>query len=62
MRSLFQRPEHLRSSDRGVALLRRFLRQQLARVGRGDEPAGVERRLNAEALQRFANCGNFIAE
>jgi nitrite reductase/ring-hydroxylating ferredoxin subunit len=53
--------EHLRSSDRGVALLRRFLRQQLRRLADGDDPAGVARGPEADALQRFADCGNFIA-
>jgi phenylpropionate dioxygenase-like ring-hydroxylating dioxygenase large terminal subunit len=53
--------EHLRSSDRGVALLRRFLREQLKRVAAGDDPAGVARGPGADATQRFAHCGNFIA-
>ena len=35
--------EHLRTSDRGVALLRRFLREQLAALARGDDPSGVAR-------------------
>jgi hypothetical protein len=54
--------EHLRTSDRGVALLRRILREQLARVAGGHDPAGVARGPAADALQRFAHCGNFIAE
>jgi len=53
--------EHLRTSDRGVALLRRFLREQLKAVARGDDPSGVARGPDAEALQRFAHCGNFLA-
>ena len=53
--------EHLRTSDRGVALLRRFLREQLKAVARGDDPSGVARGPGAEPLQRFANCGNFLA-
>ena len=51
--------EHLRTSDRGVALLRRFLREQLRRVAAGDDPAGVARG-DADATLRFANCGNFV--
>ncbi len=52
--------EHLRTSDRGVALLRRFLREQLRRVAAGDDPACVARG-DGDATLRFANCGNFIA-
>ena len=53
--------EHLRTSDRGVALLRRFLREQLAALARGDDPSGVARGPGADPMQRFANCGNFLA-
>ena len=53
--------EHLRTSDRGVALLRRCLREQLACVAAGDDPAGVARGEGADAMLRFANCGNFLA-
>lgn len=53
--------EHLRTSDRGVAMLRRFLREQLARIASGQDPAGVVRD-GADAVQRFANCGNFIGQ
>jgi phenylpropionate dioxygenase-like ring-hydroxylating dioxygenase large terminal subunit len=52
--------EHLRSSDRGVALLRRFLREQLRRVAAGADPAGVARG-GADPTLRFGHCGNFIA-
>jgi hypothetical protein len=52
--------EHLRTSDRGVALLRRFLREQLKRVAAGDDPACVAR-TSGDATLRFANCGNFVA-
>jgi len=51
--------EHLRTTDRGVALLRRFLREQLRRVAAGDDPACVVRG-DGDATLRFANCGNFI--
>ena len=52
--------EHLRTSDRGVALLRRFLREQLRRVADGADPAGVARGA-ADPTLRFGHCGNFIA-
>jgi hypothetical protein len=52
--------EHLRTSDRGVALLRRFLREQLKRVAAGDDPACVARTSGGATLH-FANCGNFVA-
>jgi len=52
--------EHLRTSDRGVAMLRRFLREQLARMAAGDDPACVVRG-HGDATLRFADCGNFIA-
>jgi hypothetical protein len=41
--------------------LRRFLREQLRRVAAGEDPAGVARGPAADAMQRFAECGNFIA-
>jgi len=53
--------EHLRTSDRGIALLRRFLREQLAVVANGGDPSGVARGAGADPLQHFANCGNFLA-
>jgi hypothetical protein len=53
--------EHLCSSDHGVALLRRFLRQQPRRLPDGADPASVARGPEADAMQRFADCGNFIA-
>jgi hypothetical protein len=33
--------EHLVESDRGIALLRQFLRQQVELVAQGHDPAGV---------------------
>jgi len=33
--------EHLATSDRGIAMLRRVLRRELERVARGEDPAGV---------------------
>jgi phenylpropionate dioxygenase-like ring-hydroxylating dioxygenase large terminal subunit len=50
--------EHLRTSDRGIALLRRLLRQQLAVVAAGGDPVGVVRD-EASVEVRLANCGNF---
>ena len=35
--------EHLRTSDRGIALLRKLLREQLAVVAAGGDPVGVVR-------------------
>jgi hypothetical protein len=50
--------EHLRTSDRGVALLRRLLREQLKIVAAGGDPAGVERD-PARAQVQLKACGNF---
>jgi len=52
--------EHFAASDKGVALLRRFLEQQLKRVADGGDPAGVtldERR----AYVQF-EAGNYLAD
>ncbi len=54
--------EHLRTSDRGVAMLRRFLRDQLERVAAGDDPACIARGADADPMLRFADCGNFVAD
>ena len=51
--------EHLRSSDRGVALLRALLRQQLDVLAAGGEPVGVERDPARQMVSLDA--GNFIA-
>jgi nitrite reductase/ring-hydroxylating ferredoxin subunit len=50
--------EHLRTSDRGIALLRRLLRQQLDIVAAGGDPVGVERDAARERVS-LAHCGNF---
>ncbi|MFO1267552.1 MAG: aromatic ring-hydroxylating dioxygenase subunit alpha [Rubrivivax sp.] len=50
--------EHLRTSDRGIALLRRLLRRQLDVVAAGGDPVGVERD-PARAQVLLADCGNF---
>lgn len=51
--------EHLASSDQGIAMLRRFLRQQVEKVRNGQDPAGIIRD-PAEQVVRF-EAGNFIA-
>lgn len=50
--------EHLVPSDKGVALLRRFMQQQLDAVAQGRDPAGVAFG-DADALLRF-EAGNFL--
>lgn len=50
--------EHLRTSDRGIALLRRLLRRQIDIVAAGGDPVGVERDPAREQV-RLAHCGNF---
>jgi hypothetical protein len=37
----FHSDEHLADSDKGVALVRQFLRQQLESIAKGQDPAGV---------------------
>ena len=50
--------EHLRTSDRGIALLRRLLRLQLQAVAAGGDPAGIVRDPQ-QARVSLAHCGNF---
>ncbi len=52
--------EHLATSDKGVALLRRFLEKQLKIVVAGGDPAGVAFS-EAEAYVRF-DAGNFLVD
>ena len=33
----------------------------ISALARGDDPSGVARGHGADAMQRFANCGNFLA-
>ncbi len=54
----FHSEERLAASDKGVALLRRFLEQQLKAVAEGRDPAGVAFS-EADALVRF-EAGNFL--
>jgi phenylpropionate dioxygenase-like ring-hydroxylating dioxygenase large terminal subunit len=56
----FHSEEHLVSSDRGVALVRRQLRRQLAAVAEGRDPAGVS--LDAHAPPMRFEAGNFLVE
>ena len=50
--------EHLVSSDKGVALLRRFLRRQITAVAEGHDPAGLARDDTPLALE----AGNYLVE
>jgi len=50
--------EHLVSSDRGIAMLRRLLARQIAAVAKGEDPLGVTRD-PARVLVRLA-AGNFL--
>ena len=52
--------EHLATSDRGVAMLRRFWKRQAEAVARGEDPAGVAF-TEATAMVDFA-AGNFLEE
>jgi nitrite reductase/ring-hydroxylating ferredoxin subunit len=56
----FHSEEHLAASDKGVALLRRFLEQQLAALAAGRDPAGVAFAA-AEAYLRF-DAGNYLED
>ena len=50
--------EHLRTTDKGVAMLRRVLQRQLDAVARGEDPAGVSRDADTPAV-RF-EAGNYL--
>jgi phenylpropionate dioxygenase-like ring-hydroxylating dioxygenase large terminal subunit len=56
----FHSEEHLATSDKGVALVRRFLEQQLERVAAGENPAGTAF-TEADATLRF-EAGNYLAD
>jgi nitrite reductase/ring-hydroxylating ferredoxin subunit len=56
----FHSEEHLVTSDRGIALLRRVLRRQLERLEAGLDPAGVS--FDAEAPPVRFEAGNWIEE
>ena len=48
----FHSEEHLATSDKGVAFLRRFMEQQLKQVAEGGDPAG------APSVSRTPTCGS----
>ena len=50
--------EHLATSDRGIAMLRRYLRAQVERVARGEDPAGVS--FDPEAPPVAFDAGNYL--
>jgi nitrite reductase/ring-hydroxylating ferredoxin subunit len=52
--------EHLASTDRGVIMLRRLLQKQLDAIGRGEDPAGVNR--DADAAPVRFEAGNYRVE
>ena len=52
--------EHLVTSDKGIAMLRRYLQAQLERVARGDDPAGVS--FDAAAPPVVFDAGNWLEE
>lgn len=52
--------EHLATSDRGIGMLRRLMRQQIQSVAEGKDPLGVAF-TEEEALVRIRS-GNFVAE
>lgn len=56
----FHSEEHLRTSDKGVALLRRMLKAQLGHIAAGRDPAGTGPDATREAI-RF-DAGNFLED
>lgn len=56
----FHSEEHFATSDKGIALLRRFLEQQLAKVAEGGNPAGVAFD-EKDACLRF-EAGNYLSD
>ena len=50
--------EHLATSDRGIVMLRRLLRQQLDSVAQGQDPAGVS--FDPHAAPVYFEAGNYI--
>ena len=51
--------EHLATTDKGVAMLRRFLRDEIERVARGEDPAGVIFDTDKETVK--IETGNFFS-
>jgi hypothetical protein len=54
----FHSEEHLASSDRGVAMVRRMLKQQIEKVQAGGDPIGVM----SDAAQVRTEAGNYLIE
>jgi nitrite reductase/ring-hydroxylating ferredoxin subunit len=52
--------EHLTTTDRGIVMLRRFLKEQLERVQRGEDPAGVSFDPHAPPVEFDA--GNYLED
>ncbi|MEJ8814208.1 aromatic ring-hydroxylating dioxygenase subunit alpha [Variovorax ureilyticus] len=52
--------EHLATSDRGIVMLRRYLKAQLERIERGEDPAGVS--FDPDAPPVEFDAGNWLEE
>jgi hypothetical protein len=52
--------EHFAASDKGIALLRRFLEQQLKKVADGGDPAGVA--FDEEGAYVRFEAGNYLVD
>ncbi len=52
--------EHLATTDRGIVMLRRFLRKQLEAIAQGQDPAGVS--FDPEAPPVHFSAGNFLED
>jgi phenylpropionate dioxygenase-like ring-hydroxylating dioxygenase large terminal subunit len=52
--------EHLVTSDRGIAMLRRLLKTQLDAIEQGRDPAGVN--FDSDAAPVFFSAGNFLGD
>jgi hypothetical protein len=52
--------EHLATSDRGSVMLRRYLKAQLERIERGEDPAGVC--FDADAPPVMFDAGNYLED
>jgi len=52
--------EHLATSDRGIVMLRRFLKEQLERLQAGEDPAGVG--FDPEAPPVVFDAGNYLED
>jgi hypothetical protein len=52
--------EHLATSDRGVVMLRRYLKAQLERMEAGEDPAGVS--FDEDAPPVVFDAGNYLED